>query len=225
MKRRGRLTLVALAGVLAAVAAPLLLRRVPFFRVRRVEVVGVRYLAPERVVAALQLAADQNLFDPTGGPEERVAALPGVVRATVSRRLPATLRVSVVEELPMALVSGKEGMVPLDCDGEALPYEPSRSGLALPIVARADTVLVRALCVVRAGDSTLYDAVDAVRPGGGGSVILDLGRQRVRLRGAPTTDEVRAVAMVMRQLEATGRTVDEVDARFSGRIYARRGRS
>jgi hypothetical protein len=225
VKRRGRLTLAALAGVLLVAALPLLLRHVAFFRVRRVEVVGVRYLAPERVVAALKLAPDQNLFDPTGDPARRAAALPGVVRATVSRRLPATLRVSVVELQPMALVSGRDGMIPLDCDGEALPYDPSRSGLSLPIVARADTVLVRALCVVRAGDSTMYDAVDAVRPGAGGSVILDLGLQRVRLPGAPSTDEVRAVAMVMRHLEATGRTVDEVDARFSGRVYARRGRS
>lgn len=225
MKRRGRIALAVLAGALGVALAPLLLRRIPFFRVRRVEVVGVRYLAPERVLGALALAQDQNLFDPTAGPEERAGRLPGVVRARVSRRLPATLRVSVVERQPTAFVSSRDGMVPLDCDGEPLPYDPSRSGLTLPIVARADTVLVRALCVVRAGDSTLYDAVDAVRPGSGGAVILDLGHQRVRLRGAPTTDEVRAVAMVLRHLEATGRTVDEVDARFSGRIYARRGRS
>jgi hypothetical protein len=225
VKRRGRLTLAALGGVLVLAALPLLLRQVAFFRVRRVEVVGVRYLAPERVVAALALAPDQNLFDPIGGPEGRAAALPGVVRATVSRRLPATLRVRVVEQQPMALVSGSDGMIPLDCEGTALPYDPSRSGLSLPIVARADTVLVRALCVVRAGDSTLYDAVDVVRPGGGGSVILDLGQERVRLPGAPTTDEVRAVAMVMRHLAATGRAMVEVDARFGGRIYARRGRS
>jgi hypothetical protein len=223
--RRGRRVLAAAGGVLLLLAMPLGLRHVAFFRVRRVEVVGVRYLAPERVVAALGLDADQNLFDPTGEAAARAAALPGVVRATVSRRLPATLRVSVVEQQPVALVPGRDGMIPLDCDAEALPYDPSRSGLALPIVARTDTTLVRALCVVHAGDSTMYDAVQTVQPGSGGSVILDLGRQRVRLPGAPTTDDVRAVAMVMRHLEATGRTVDEVDARFSGRIYARRGRS
>jgi cell division protein FtsQ len=225
MTRRGRITIAAAVGAIALAVAPLLLRQVPFFRVRRVEVMGARYLAPVRVLGALALAPDQNLFDPLGGPERRVAELPGVVRASVSRRLPATLRVTIVERQPVAFVSSGEGMIPLDCDGAALPYDPSSSWPALPIVARADTVLLQALCVVRAGDSTLYDAVDAVRPDGSGAVILDLGRQSVRLREAPTTDDVRAVAAVLRQLVATGRTVDEVDARFSGRIYARRGRS
>jgi cell division protein FtsQ len=225
VKRRGRIVIAAAAGAVGLVVAPLLLRQVPFFRVRRVEVVGARYIAPERVLDALGLAPDQNLFDPVGGPEGRVALLPGVISADVSRRLPATLRVTIVERQPVAFASGRDGMTPVDCDGTALPYDPSPSWPALPIVAQSDTVLLQALCVVRAGDSTLYDAVDAVRPDGKGAVILDLGRQRVRLREAPTTDDVRAVATVLRQLEATGRTVDEVDARFSGRIYARRGRS
>lgn len=225
MTRRGRITVAAAVGAVGLALAPLLLRQVPFFRVRRVEVVGARFIAPERVLDGLALAPDQNLFDPLGGPERGVAQLPGVVRARVSRRLPATLRVAIVERQPVAFVSSREGMIAVDCDAAPLPYDPSSSWPALPIVARPDTVLLQALCVVRAGDSTLYDAVDAVRPDGRGAVILDLGRQRVRLREAPTTDDVRAVVAVLRQLEATGRRVDEVDARFSGRIYARRGRS
>lgn len=222
LTRRARVALT-LAGVgAAAILAPLLLRQAPFFRIRRVEVAGVRFLPPARVLEALALGPRQNLFAPLDDAAGRVRALDAVESVSFDRRVPATLRVTVVERPPAAFVSGSEGMVALDCAGRALPYDPAGSGLALPIVERADTVLVRALCAVRVGDSALYDLVDLARAGAGGAVILDLGRQHVRLRGVPTTDEVRAVALVRRHLLATGRGFTELDARFAGRVYARR---
>jgi hypothetical protein len=196
-----------------------------FFRVRRVEVVGARYLAPERIVEALGLAADQNLFDPLGEAAERVAAVPGVVRVGVGRRPPGTVRVTVVEREPAGLAPGRTGLVPVDCDAAALPYDPARSGLALPVVERADSVLLSALCVVRASDSALYAAVQAVRAGGGGSVILELAEQRIRLDGAPSTADVEAVVLVRRHLAQTGRAFAELDARYRGLVFARERRS
>jgi hypothetical protein len=68
----------------------------------------------------------------------------------------------------------------------------------------------------------LYDEVDLARPGPGGAVILDLGRQHVRLSGVPTTDEVRAVGLVRRHLLATGRGFTELDGRFADRVYVKR---
>lgn len=225
MRRRGWWVLLGVALTGAMLAAPLALRQMAFFRVRQVEVVGARYLAPERVVEALGLAVDQNVFDPVGEAERRVEAVPGVVRAEVGRRVPGTLRVTVVEREPVGLAPRAEGMVPLDCDGAALPYDPARSGLALPIVERADTVLLRVLCVVRASDSALYAAVQTVRAGGGGSVILDLGEQRVRMNGMSSTADVEAVVLVRQHLEETGRGFAELDARFQGLVYARGRRS
>lgn len=225
MTRRERRLLVAGAGLVVVLAMPFGLREMTFFRVRQVEVVGARYLAPTRIAEALGLATDQNLFDPVGEAERRVEAMPGVVRAEIGRRVPGTLRVTVVEREPVGMASHREGMVPLDCDGSALPYDPSRSGLALPIVERADSVLLRALCVVRASDSALYAAVQTVRAGGGGSVMLDLGDQRVRLSGTPSTADVEAVALVRQHLEETGRAFAELDARYRGLVYARERRS
>jgi cell division septal protein FtsQ len=214
------------AALLAlAAASPLLLRQVPFFAVRRVEIVGAQYLAGEQLVTALHLAPDQNLFDPLGAAEESVTAVPGVERAWVSRRLPGTLRVTVVEREPVGLVSTDTGMVPLDCDGQPLPYDPARAGVALPILEQADSILTRALCVVRASDSTLFDAVQTVRLGRGQDVVLDLQDQRVWLRSAPTTTDIGAVAAVRRHLASTGRSFAELDARYQGRVYARGRRS
>jgi len=225
VRRHGRWLLAALGAALLLAVAPFGLREMAFFRVRRVEVVGARYLAPERIVEAMGLATDQNLFDPLGEATDAVATVPGVVRVSIGRRPPGTLRVVVVEREPAGLVPGKAGLVPVDCDAAALPYDPTRSGLALPVVERADSLLLRALCVVRASDSALYAAVQAVRTGGGGSVILELGDQRIRLDGTPSTGDIEAVGLVRQHLDETGRDFGELDARYRGLVFARGRRS
>jgi hypothetical protein len=78
---------------------------------------------------------------------------------------------------------------------------------------------------VRAADSALYAAVQAVRAGGGGSVMLELEEQRVWLNGMPSTADVEAVGLVRQHLEETGRAFGELDARYRGLVYARGRRS
>jgi cell division protein FtsQ len=209
----------------AVVLSPLALRQVDFFRVRRVELVGSRYLAPEQLVAGLGLAPDQNLFDNTGDVARRVEQVGGVVSARVERRLPGTLRITVVERVPIAFAPGATGLVPLDSAGRALPYDPAATGLALPLVPRVDTLVLAALAQVRAADSALYLDVDAARRADGGAVILELGPRRVMLRSRPTVNDVQAVAAVRRHLAASGRPYTELDARFEGWVVARRSRS
>lgn len=221
MKRRALLLGALGAVVLLAAAMPFILRRIPFFRVRRVELIGVRYLAPNRVLDAMHLAPDQNVFDPLGGAEQGVEGLIGVVSVQIDRRLPGTLRVRVIERQPAAFVSGPDGMIALDCDAHPLPYDPAESGLDLPIVSRADTVLTRALCTVRASDSTMYQSVDVAQLGPGAAVALALDHQRVLLPTVPTTEDIRAVGAVQRELAASGRSYRELDARFDGWVVAR----
>lgn len=223
--RRRRLVLLVVGLVVVVATGPFLIRQVPFFRIRRIELVGVRYLDPQRVLRALALEADQNLFDPLGDAARRVEGLAGVVAVELDRRVPGTLRVQVVERAPAAFVSGREAMIALDCAGRPLPYEPAATGLDLPLVPRADTGLVRTLCLVRQADSALYHDVELARYAGDGAVTLELGQQRVRLRSLPTTEEIQAVAVVRRHLAGTGRRVRELDARFEGWVVARRERS
>ena len=215
------------AGLLlgAVVLSPLALRQVDFFRVRRVELVGSRYLAPEQLVARLGLAPDQNLFDDTGDIARRVEQVGGVVRARVDRRLPGTLRITVEERVPVAFTPGPSGLVPLDSAGQALPYDPTATGLVLPLVPRMDTLVLGALAQVRAVDSALYRDVDAAQRGEAGAVLLEVGPRRVLLRGIPAIGDVQAVAAVRRHLAATGRPYAELDARFEGWVVARRSRS
>lgn len=226
MKRPALLFAGGAALLLAAVLlGPLVLRRVNFFRVRRVELVGTRYLSPEQLVARLGLAPRQNLFDDPAAIERRAERVPGVVRARVERRLPGTLRIVIVERAPLAFVPSAGGLVALDETGRPLPYDPAATGLELPLVPRADSLVLQALARVRAADSTLYQAVDGAQRGSGGWVILELGQRRVLLRGVPAGDVVQAVAAVRRHLAEGGRPYAELDARFEGWVVARRSRS
>ncbi|MCH7777418.1 MAG: FtsQ-type POTRA domain-containing protein, partial [Gemmatimonadetes bacterium] len=150
MKRRVLLSVAGGAVILLGfLATPHLLRRVTFFRVRQVELIGVRYIAPDALLETLGLRQDQNVFDDFEAAEERVLRLAGIVQVRIRRRLPGTLRVEVSERIPLAFVSGPEGLVTLDVWARPLPYDPTASSVDLPIVARPDTLLVGALGAVR----------------------------------------------------------------------------
>jgi len=222
--KRPALLAVALAGaVLAAVwLGPLALRELGVFRVRRVELVGTRYLAPDRLVARLGLQPDQNLFDDVRAIARRAEQVPGVVSARVERRLPGTLRIVVVERAPVAFAPGPNGLVALDADAEQLPYDPAATGLDLPVVPRPDSVVLGALARVRAADSTLYQEVQTAELGPNGVVIVHLGARRLLLRGVPPLEVVQAVAAVRRHLAMSGRRYAELDARYRGWVVVRR---
>ncbi len=214
----------ALAVVAGAVFVPRALRQIAFFDVRQVELVGLRYSLPGRVLAvALELGPDRNLFDDHGELERRIAALPGVVSARAQRRLPATLRLVVIERLPIAFVPGPGGLVPLDGDARPLPYDPSATGLDLPLVERPDSVLVRTIALVRASDSLLYHDVDLVRRGADGTVILEMGPRQVLVRAFATMFDIQAAEAVRRHLALTGRPYTQLDARYAGWVVVRRG--
>jgi len=90
--RRSRQVLLwagaALAVMLVWMMAPLGLRRVAFFRVRQVELVGIRYLDADQVLAALQLSPRASVFDDTEVLVDRLRALDGIADVAVSRRPP-----------------------------------------------------------------------------------------------------------------------------------------
>ncbi len=223
MKRRFVLALAGGAVVLGGVMlTPSVLRRMAFFRVRQVELVGVRYLAPDDVLAALRLRPEQSLFDDLDVLEERASRVGGVVQARVKRVLPGTLRVDVSERIPMAFAPGPEGFVTLDALARPLPFDPSTSAVDLPIVARPDTLLVGALGVVRFASRDLYDAIDWVEEVRGGGVRLVLGDRRILLQAVPSVGDVDAVLAVRELLALNGNEYEELDARYGGWVVVRR---
>jgi hypothetical protein len=233
VKRRLPRRAVAWGGaVLAALAlwlaAPSALRRLAFFRVRQVEVVGVKNLDPDAVLSALRLDPRASVFDDTRLLADRVRGLAGVADARVVRRLPAALKVIVREVEPVALVPGAGGLVAVDAGGRSLPFDPTRAGgagsLDLPIAQVADSGIVQVLGRIQAFDPVLFQDIDAARRFGGtrGDVLLELGSHRVLLARDAGPEVVQAVVLVARDLAAKARRYAELDARYAGQVVVRR---
>jgi cell division septal protein FtsQ len=217
--------------------APLGLRRLRFFRVRQVEIVGIRYLDAEQVLAALRLPDQASVFDDTQVLVERLRGLEGVADASVTRRPPASLNVIVREIEPVALLENARGaLAVVDADGRPLPFDPASQGgratgtgggLDLPIVrssGAADSGVVGLLARVQAVDPALFQTIDAARRTGSsrGDVVFEIGAHRVLLSQSAGPEVIQAVVVVARDLAAKARPYAELDARFAGQVVVRR---
>jgi len=134
--RRGRWIAagaLALAAVLSPWWGPPLLRFLPWFEVRRVEVSGTRFLAPHTVLAVSGIRRGQSVWDDPGRWERALRAHPAIASARVTRRLPGTLRVRVEEKRPVAYVEAG-ALQPATAAGEVLPLDPAQVPVDLPIV-------------------------------------------------------------------------------------------
>ena len=224
--RRGVKAVAILVGAIVLwLGGPRVLRHVGFFRVRQIELVGVRYISPGAVIGALALAPRASVFDGTDELTARLRALPGIAAARVVRRFPGALKVIVREVEPVALVPGAAGgpLTVVDSGGHALPYDPSRVGLDLPVAASLDSGLVAVLALVQSVDPTLFEAISSARPLRGGSgVVLQMGAKRVLLGRDAGPDVIRALGRVTEDLAARERPYAELDARYVGQVVVRK---
>jgi cell division septal protein FtsQ len=218
--------LIVVAGVLtaglAATAAPGILQRLDYFRVRRVEIAGLQYLAPAKVIAALGLESNATVFDDLAAAGRRLAALPGVISAEVQRRLPGTLEIQVVEALPVALAPRSGGLAVLDSSGNVLPFDPAVSAPDLPVAATADRRIARVLAQVQEHDPQMFARVRTawrVRD----DVLLDVDGRRFWFGPAATAEDIRAVMAVAQDLARLGRNYQELDGRYAGQVIVRAG--
>lgn len=104
------------------------------FRVREVEVRGVRLLAEDEVRRMLAVQESSSVWTDPQVWVERVERHPMVKDAEVSRRLPGGLVVSVTERRPVALAPTPV-LEPVDAEGYRLPVDPARHRLDLPVLA------------------------------------------------------------------------------------------
>jgi cell division septal protein FtsQ len=213
-------------GVVAALwfGLPHVLSGLGYFRVRRVEIAGLQYLDPAKVIDALHLRPTASVFDDPAPLARRVEALAGVTSADVSRRLPGTLEVAVVETPPVALASRGSGLALLDGRGRVLPYDPLRSAPDLPLAADGDAVVAGVLGRVREADPDLFGRVGAAWRVGP-DVVLEVGGRRLWFGAQVSAEDIRAVMAVEQALARTGRTYQELDGRFAGQVIVRRVRA
>jgi cell division protein FtsQ len=218
-----RVALVPLA--LALATAPLWARRaassLSFFRVRAVEVAGVRYLSPTEVVRRMGVDTSASIWADLAPLAARVKAHPQVAEVSVSRRLPGTLRVRITENLPVALVAARGGLKPYDASGRMLPIDPSRASLDLPVVAGRDTALFRLLAELRGAAPALYDRVSEARRERRNEVLLAMPPLLVRTMIDVAPARLGEIILVEQDLARRQARVAELDLRYRDQVIAR----
>lgn len=215
---------VGIVGVGLA-GTPRLLSNFEFFEIRQVEVVGLRYLTPDRILDAARVDEAGNLLRGLGEVEDRIRSVPGVANVRLDRKLPGTLRIAIVELVPVAFVIGQEVLIPVDEHAQPLPYDPTASPMDLPILPQGDSALTMVLAEVRRAAPALFDMVDDASRGVTGGVVLTIGDRRLILPEAATAAIVQSVVAVQRRILESEGDFEELDARYDGLIISRGDRS
>lgn len=213
------------AAVILLLSSPLwgraMLRRMAFFQVRNVEIVGARYLTPTDILTRLRVDTTASVWDDPRPLEERVARHPQVRTVEIGRKLPGTLVVRITENLPVALIPSKEGLRPVDVNGQPLPIDPSRANVDLPIVAGRDSVILALLQRVRITEPAMFDRISEVRRISPTEILVQLTTVPVRMMADVSAERFAEVASVEQDLARRGQRVAELDLRFRDQVIAR----
>ena len=221
-KRFGRRALVLL--LLLAVFAllfPLGARRLDYFRVRRVEVVGAKYIQPRALLTLMAVDSGMTIWHDLDPVVERARKHPQIRRARISRRLPGTLVLTVEERVPVAMLATADGVQPLDRDALPLPIDPTRTTVDVPIVTRRDTAVLRLLDGVRENAPRLFARISEVGRDEGRGLRVILSGVVVRAPADCTSERLAEIMPVLDDLTRRGKHVVELDLRFRGQIVAR----
>jgi cell division septal protein FtsQ len=210
-------------------------RSMAFFRVRSVEIRGVRYLQPNEILARLKVDTLMSVWDDLEPLRERVRHHPQITDVTITRRMPGTLVVTVHENQPVALIQTRAGLLPYDSIGRQLPIDPSRVNLDLPIVATNDPALLKLVGAIRYAAPNVFSRLEEVRRTGRDEILLTLSRRarapgdstksqgmlRVRVPIDLSVERLTDIFPVENDLARRQAHVDELDLRYRDQVIAR----
>jgi cell division protein FtsQ len=221
---RVRLALLGIVLILIAGApfwGPLVLRQLSFFRVRKVEIIGARYVSVGEIVDRLHVDTTRSIWDPTAPLAARLASHPQLRRVSVRRKLPGTLVVDIDENLPVALVATNEGVRAYDARGVALPIDLSRTPIDAPILPRRDVGVLQLLGLLRTEAPAVYDRVSEVRVIGADEVLIELDGTPVRAMRDVSAARLAEIEPVEQDLARRGLHAAEIDLRYKDQVIAR----
>jgi len=211
--------------VLALAAAPWwgprALSELAFFRVRRVEIVGTQYVAPSDILRRLNVDTTRSVWEPFEPLESRIAGQPEIRSVRIRRRLPGTLVVEIVENLPVALVPAETGLRAYDDRGVLLPVDPSKVDVDVPVLAQRDTALLRLLGEMRRESPELFGRISELRSLRRGEVWMKVASTPVLTTAGVTVERLLELDPVLRDLERRQLRPAELDLRFRDQVIAR----
>ena len=185
----------------------------PIVETHDVTVSGVSQLTPQRVLKIGGLSGTVNVFFlDAGAVEHRLESDPWIASATVQRRLPHTVTVSIRERVPVAAVGNGSGFDAVAADGTVLRSGTSQRGL--PLVQAASTSdRAAAAAVVGAMPASLRALTEEVDVNPGREVSVKLRSGVIVTYGSADepTAKAQALAAVLRWAGDQGVKVETID--------------
>lgn len=209
------------------------------FRVQHVEVEGCQYSSESEVRAAAQALLGKRIFGvDLDSVQERVAEMPYVMEARVSRAFPSTVQISVVEKQPFALLNDR-GMLPVDVEGTMMPRLKAGAKLDLPVISgihiakrtthaklpeRARPVL-EFMREMNEANTLLYQQISEFHVDAKMNLTLFLMREGtpVYLGKEEWMEKCDRLQTVLKQLEMRAERVASIDLRFENQVVTKPG--
>mgnify|MGYP001314903354 CR=1 FL=1 len=212
--------------------------RLTYFRVAEIRVEGNLQVASEDVVASLGLTPETSLLELDLKTLSSLATQnPWIKEASVSRRLPLSLTIQVVERVPEAVfiadrryLLSADGVILAELEGDDLPTLPVLRAATPRQVKIGERILssemAQGLSVWRQfqlANAVQGEKAHEIATGGDGSYVVNLGQQMpvIRLRAQDMQEQLRRLGAA---LAASGRALGEfvdVDLLFRDRVVFR----
>jgi cell division protein FtsQ len=184
-------------------------------------VIGARYVQPEALLERLAIDSSVTIWHSLKPLAARVREHPQVRDVSISRRLPGTLELRIVENLPVALVATSKGLEPFDRDGNPLPIDPSQTPVDLPVLARQDTLVLRMLDGIRISNPALFARISDIRWDDRGGLRVLLSGVIVRAAPDCSWERFAEIVAVEQDLARRGQRAVELDLRYRDQVVAR----
>ncbi len=190
------------AGLGLAVAVPLallgwLLLSSSVLAVRTVAVTGESRLPAAQVVAAAQVSPGTPLARvDIAAVVRRVERLAPVARAEVTRSWPHTLRITVIERVPVVALEGGGGFGLLDADGVEVARSATPPRGLFRLRSGSHEATASALAVLRDLPADITGRLGVLRAPTSEQVTLVLRDNRTILWGGPTDAATKASAVL-----------------------------
>ena len=233
------ITTMCLGGVIAwGRDVPSAIVSLELFRVKDVEVRGLRFLSQDDAVALLRLGSESSVWGDKSVWTDRLLRHPLVKDADVTRRPPDGLLLTVTERTPIALAPTPT-LEPIDAEGVRLPLDPAEYRLDLPVIetrrlppsgSRLVPEDVRLLAAevehLTAADTAFLQLVSSVAWDGAGAVVARWTDPPVAFLLPPHAPPARLREGLGALADAVAKDPDAVpaaiDLRFADQVVVRR---
>lgn len=228
-----RLTIISL-GVLALFS----FLRSPFFNISKIQINGTSFLSREEVILESSLKMGQNILEVS---PSKVASLlmknPRISSASVRRKLPSTILVTIQERRPLLMVPHGGYYLEVASDGVVLGVSSTMKLATMPILAGVNVESARVGTKIEfPGDEEALSLLDSLTPSfrsrisqvcvtdkGGVEVILPEGVRAI-FGFAPAPEMKRKAAIfeaLLSKIHEEGRSVRLIDLRTTDRPVVR----